>query len=138
NYKVWDGYIDFEKTIEKSNKRIASNPQIRLIEENAKWLKEQQDEMSVPLNYDLYKSRDEESRAKSEYFKKLSEYDSKLTFESVKYEQGLFTQDSLLREKRERWHKNLAKDVYIEEAVNVLRDLKISNIKNEKLAHVKG
>ncbi|MBT8281662.1 MAG: carboxy terminal-processing peptidase [Muriicola sp.] len=138
NYKVWDGYIDFEKTIENSNKRIASNAQIKLIEENAKWLKEQQDEMSVPLNYDLYKSRDQESRAKSEYFKKLSEYDSKLTFESVKYEQELFTKDSLLREKRERWHGNLAKDVYIEEAVNILRDLKLSNIKNEKLAHVKG
>ncbi len=137
-YKVWDGYIDFEKTVEESNKRIASNPQIKLIEENAKWLKEQQDEMSMPLNYDLYKARDKESRAKSDYFKKLSEYDSKLDFESLKYEQDLFTKDSVLREKRNRWHINLAKDVYIEEAVNVLRDLKINNIKNEKLAHVKG
>ncbi len=138
NYKVWDGYIDFEKTLEESNKRIASNSQIKLIEENAKWLKEQQDEMTIPLNYDLYKARDKESRAKSDYFKKLSEYDSKLTFESLKYEQELFTKDSVLREKRNRWHINLAKDVYIEEAINVLRDLKINNIKNEKLAHVKG
>jgi carboxyl-terminal processing protease len=138
NYKVWDGYIDFEKTLEDSNKRIASNSQIKLIEENAKWLKEQQDEMSMPLNYDLYKARDKESRAKSDYFKKLSEYDSKLTFESLKYEQELFTKDSVLREKRNRWHINLAKDVYIEEAINVLRDLKVNNIKNEKLAHVKG
>ncbi len=137
-YDVWDGYIDFEKTLEESNKRIASNPQIKLIEENAKWLKEQQDEMSMPLNYDLYKARDKESRAKSDYFKKLSEYDSKLSFESLKYEQELFTKDSVLREKRNRWHINLAKDVYIEEAINVLRDLKINNIKNEKLAHVKG
>jgi carboxyl-terminal processing protease len=137
-YEVWDGYIDFEKTLEESNKRIATNPQIKLIEENAKWLKEQQDEMSMPLNYDLYKARDKESRAKSDYFKKLSEYDSKLTFESLKYEQELFTKDSVLREKRNRWHINLAKDVYIEEAINVLRDLKINNIKNEKLAHVKG
>lgn len=137
-YKVWDGYIDFEKTLEDSNKRIASNSQIKLIEENAKWLKEQQDEMSMPLNYDLYKARDKESRAKSDYFKKLSEYDSKLTFESLKYEQELFTKDSVLREKRNRWHINLAKDVYIEEAINVLRDLKVNNIKNEKLAHVKG
>ncbi|MGB5378956.1 carboxy terminal-processing peptidase [Muriicola sp.] len=138
NYKVWDGYIDFEKTLEESNKRIASNPQIELIEENAKWLKEQQDETSMPLNYDLYKARDKESRAKSDYFKKLSEYDSKLTFESLKYEQELFTKDSVLREKRNRWHINLSKDVYIEEAINVLRDLKLNNIKNEKLAHVKG
>jgi len=137
-YEVWDGDIDYEEILEESNKRVAANPQIKLIEENAKWLKEQQDETSMPLNYDLYKTRDKESRAKSDYFKKLSEYDSKLTFESLKYEQELFTQDSLLREKRNRWHINLAKDVYIEEAINVLRDLKTDNTKNEKLAHIKG
>ena len=137
-YDVWDGYIDYEATIKSSNKRIASNPQFKLIEENAKWLKDQQDEMTVPLNYDLYKARDKESRDKSDYFKKLTEYDSKLTFESLQYEQQLFTKDSLLREKRDRWHINLAKDVYVEEAINVLRDLKVNNIKNEKLAHVKG
>ena len=56
----------------------------------------------------------------------------------MKYEQELFTQDSVLREKRNRWHKNLAKDVYVEEAVNVLQDLKMNNIKNAKLASVKG
>ena len=136
-YDVWDGYIDYAETIANSNKRIASSPQFKLIEENAKWLKTLQDEMSVSLNYDLYKQRDKESRAKTDYFNKLSEYDSKLTFESLQYEKELFTQDSLLREKRARWHINLAKDVYVEEAVNVLRDLKMNNIKNEKLA-VKG
>ncbi|SMP25628.1 carboxyl-terminal processing protease [Muriicola jejuensis] len=138
NYKAWDGKIDFEKIIANSNKRIAQNPQVRLIEENAKWLKEQQDEMTVTLNYDLYKARDKANREKSDYFKQLSDYDSQLTFESLKYEQGLFVQDTLLREKRERWHKNLVKDVYIEEAVNVLRDLREDHIRNDKLAHVKG
>ncbi|GGD53809.1 carboxy terminal-processing peptidase [Muriicola marianensis] len=138
NYRVWDGNIDFEKIIENSNKRIAQNPQVKLIEENAKWLKDQQDEMTVTLNYDLYKARDKANREKSDYFKKLSEYDSQLTFESVKYEQELFTQDTLLKEKRERWHKNLVKDVYIEEAVNVLKDLRDDRMNSDKLAHIKG
>jgi carboxyl-terminal processing protease len=62
------------------------------------------------------------------------EYDSKLNFSSLTYERELFTQDSVLREKRNRWHKNLAKDVYVEEAVNVLEDLKINNFKKGKLA----
>ncbi|WP_372975098.1 carboxy terminal-processing peptidase [Muriicola sp.] len=138
NYRVWDGSIDFEKIIENSNKRIARNPQVKLIEENAKWLKDQQDEMTVPLNYDLYKARDKANREKSDYFKKLSEYDSKLTFESVRYEQGLFAKDTLLKEKRERWHQSLVKDVYIEEAVNVLKDLREDRMKGDKLAHIKG
>ena len=43
-------------------------------------------------------------------------------------------QDTTLREKRKRWHESLAKDVYLEEAVNILADLKRNNIKPRKLA----
>ena len=120
-YEPWDGYIDYEQTIANSVQRMKANPQIALIEENAKWLKEQQDETVVSLNYKNYKLEEEKDKKKSDYFKSLSDYDSQLTFKSLQYEQALFTKDSVLREKRNRWHKNLAKDVYVEEAVNVLQ-----------------
>jgi len=138
DYDVWNGYIDYEQTIANSSARMTENPQIKLIEEHAKWLKEQQDDNMISLKYEAYKTEEAKHKIKSEYFKKMNEYDSRLTFESLKYEQELFTQDSVLREKRNRWHKNLAKDVYVEEAVNVLQDLKMNNIKNAKLASVKG
>ncbi len=134
DYKPWDGYIDYDKTIANSMARMSKNPQIELIEQNAKWLKSQQDETEISLNYGTYKKEQEKDREQSNFFKKLSDYDSKLTFESLKYEQELFTIDSVLREKRNRWHQNLAKDVYVEEAVNVLEDLKMNNLKNMKLA----
>ena len=139
DYNIWDGYIDYEATIARSTARLNKNPQVKLIEENAKWLKEQQDETVVSLNYNTYSSRQERNKEKSNYFKNLSKYDSKLTFESLKYEQELFTQDNVLREKRDRWHQDLAKDVYVEEAINVLQDLKLNTLKREntKLA-VKG
>ncbi|MCL6267690.1 carboxy terminal-processing peptidase [Flagellimonas myxillae] len=140
DYEIWEGYIDFETAVANSKKRMAENPQIELIEENAKWLKEQQDETIVSLNYNAYKVRGEQAKKRSDHFKSLREYDSKLTFESLKYETELFTQDPVLREKRDRWHKNLAKDIYVEEAINVLRDLQLNNIKSSerKLASVKG
>lgn len=140
DYKTWDGYIDYESTVENSKKRMEYNPQIMLIEENAQWLKQEQDETVVSLNYDTYKEEVAKDKERSSHFKSITNYDSKLTFESLKYEEDLFTQDPVLREKRDRWHKNLAKDVYVEEAVNVLRDLQISNIKHQqnKLASVKG
>ncbi len=137
DYKIWDGYIDYDKTIADSQKRMESNLQIKLIEENAKWLKAQQDETEISLNYDTYKNEKNKDKDQSDYFKRLTDYDSKLTFNSLGYEQQLFTKDSVLREKRDRWHKNLAKDVYVEEAVNVLEDLKINNIKQGKLASVR-
>jgi carboxyl-terminal processing protease len=33
------------------------------------------------------------------------------------------SKDSVLKEKRDRWHEGLSKDVYVEEALNVLDDL---------------
>jgi carboxyl-terminal processing protease len=137
DYKIWDGYIDYDQTIANSKRRMEANPQIKLIEENAKWLKGEQDETEISLNYTTYKEEKEKDKEQSDYFKTLSDYDSKLTFKSLRYEEELFTKDSVLREKRNRWHTNLAKDVYVEEAVNVLQDLKLNNIKNGKLASVK-
>ena len=138
DYKPWDGYINYEKTIADSEKRMQTSQQIKLIEENAKWLKAEQDETEISLNFDTYKEEIEKDKEQSDYFKSLTDYDSKLTFKSLGYEEQLFTKDSVLREKRNRWHKNLAKDVYVEEAVNVLEDLKINNIKQGKIASVKN
>ncbi len=140
DYKVWDGYIDFDEAVKNSKERMAKNEQIKLIEENAKWLKEQQDENMISLKYDAYVSKEQEAKKRSEKFKSLRDYDSKLSFSSLQYEKELFTQDSVLREKRDRWHKDLARDIYVEEAVNVLKDLHKNNIKREenKLASVKG
>ena len=138
DYTPWKNYINYDETLAKSKARMAASEQVALIEENAKWLKSEQDETNVSLNYTVYKEEQNKDKEQSEYFKKLQDYDSKLTFSSLKYEQELFTKDSVLREKRDRWHNSLAKDVYVEEAVNVLRDLKINNIKNGKLASIKG
>ena len=140
DYKVWDGYIDLDDAVKNSKERMAKNEQIKLIEENAKWLKEQQDENLISLKYDDYVSKEQEAKKRSERFKSLKDYDSRLSFGSLQYETELFTQDSVLREKRDRWHKNLARDIYVEEAVNVLKDLHKNNIKKEenKLASVKG
>lgn len=138
DYQFWNGYIDYEGTISKSNARMAENPQIKLIEENAKWLSKQQDETSVSLNYDIYKLDREKNKEKSDYFKKINEYDSRLTFESLRYEKELFTQDPILREKRDRWHNDLAKDVYVEEAISVLEDLKMDVLRNKEKSSVKG
>ncbi len=142
DYEVWRGYEDFSTVIKNSQERMSKNPQIKLIEENARWVKEQQNENVVSLNFDEYRQELEADKKRANYFKKLQEYDSRLSFSSLKYEESLFTQDPILREKRDRWHRELARDVYVEEAINVLEDLKMSAIRanpNRKLASsVKG
>ena len=54
---------------------------------------------------------------------KLFHYQTALNFKSLPYELSQFQKDTILKEKRERWHTNLSKDVYVEEALHVLKDL---------------
>jgi carboxyl-terminal processing protease len=137
DYKVFDGYIDFEETINKSKARMAESAQLALIEENARWIQKRRDELDVTLNFEAYNAEIERRKEETDKFKAIGEYDNKLNYKSLSNEIALMKQDTVLREKRKRWHKNLAKDIYVEEAVNVLEDLKLNNIKAGKLANIK-
>jgi carboxyl-terminal processing protease len=126
-YTPWEGYFDYNTVIEKSKERISKNPQLKLIEENAKWVKSKIDETIVPLDYNKYRGGLKLNEEEAKHFDALSNYKTNLTFDSTTFEKTLFTKDTTdLKEKRMRWHENLSHDVYIEEAVNVLEDLKAS------------
>ncbi len=137
-YTTWSNYFDFDAAIKNSKNRMNNNHQLNLIEENAKWVKSKIDEKSVSLNYDKYKAKVALNKKESERFDDINNYKTNLTFESPLYEKELFAKDTTdLKEKRERWHESLSQDVYVEEALNVLEDLKKSyNIK--KVATIKN
>ncbi|MBR9756749.1 MAG: tail-specific protease [Algicola sp.] len=126
DHAFWDGYYDYEEAIKNSEARMRNNSQLKLIDENAKWVKERMDETTHPLNYEAYTSKLEENEAVAKMFDKIADYQTNLTFESLPYEQEMFLKDTVLEDKRNRWHKSLSQDVYIEEALNVLEDLKLS------------
>lgn len=138
DYEVWNGYIDFEETIKKSKERMAKSEQLALIEENAQWIKKRRDELEVDLNYKRYAAEIERRKEETKKFDAIGEYDNKLSYRSLPSEIEMMKLDTTLREKRKRWHKSLSKDIYVEEAVNVLEDLKLNNIKAGKLAKIKN
>ena len=137
SFIVWDGYIDFEETLSNSQKRMAENAHIELIKENAEWIRDQRNDTTFPLNFEEYSREMELNEEQAEKFDQLSKYESHLTFESLPYEQKLFAVDTVLAEKRERWHENLSSDIYMEEAVHVLEDIKMNNIKKSGLVDIK-
>ncbi|WP_299228689.1 carboxy terminal-processing peptidase [uncultured Psychroserpens sp.] len=139
DYDLWDSYYDYDTTISKSKQRMANNEQLKLIDANAQWVKKMRDRESYSLNYESYKATLEANEKEAKRFEKLSEYNTNLTFQSLPYELKLMEQDSVLKQKRERWHLDLSKDVYIEEALNVLNDLKMTyGIKNKVATSVKN
>ena len=117
-YSIWDNYENFNQAINNSKKRIANNNYFKLIDQNAKWLKSTQDDTLIYLNLETYKKE-------SLKYEAIRDYTTNLTYTSPLYEQPLLKKDLDLAEKREAWHKNLKKDIYVEEALNVLSELKI-------------
>ncbi|AWH75677.1 tail-specific protease [Dokdonia sp. Dokd-P16] len=137
SYDVWDGYVDFDETIENSVQRMSKSEHLQLVDDYAKWIKDRRDDQQWSLNYEKYKERIAQSEEFAKKFDAIDDYDTKLSYKSLPYEQKLFESDTILKEKRDRWHKSLTKDAYVEEALNVLKDLKINNIRKDKLAAIK-
>ena len=125
NYKPINSYINFSDVVTSSIERINNDPKFKLIDEYAKWLKNEQEDSTYSLNYKQYKKELKEREVFSKKFNSVFKYKSNLTFNSPNYELPLFKDNKDLEEKRMAWHKNLSKDIYISEALNVLSQLKI-------------
>ena len=135
-YEVWPGYIDYQGTIERSKERLASNPQVNLIEENAQWIKINQNDQELSLSLDKYIAEMQRREQENDRFEAIKDYDNELNYASLRDDLRLMDQDTTLREQHRRWHKSLAKDVYVEEAVHILADLKMNNIRPSKVAKI--
>jgi carboxyl-terminal processing protease len=135
-FELWSGYIDYETTIEQSIQRMSQNAQVTLIDENALWIKQSQDQTEITLNIKAYQSEMSARQKESERFEKIKSYDNHLDYRSLDADLSKMEQDTTLREKRKRWHESLAKDVYLEEAINILLDLKTNNIRPRKVAKI--
>ena len=126
DYIPWTSNFDYSSAIQKSKIRIKSNEYLKLIDSNAKWIKTVRDTEDFSLNYFTYSDKIKADELTAKSFDKLKDFNTDLEFKSLPYEIMLFEKDSTLKLKRNRWHKNLSKDLYIDEALNVLTDLKIS------------
>ena len=134
NYQTFINEERFLSIIEKSNKRLESNPYVKLIDEQAKVIKRRQENSEFTLNYeDLIKEKAIEN-SETEKFKKLTEFTNTLTFYPTKMDLDKILNDSILVKKRKRWEETLSKDIYIDEAVNILSDLSKVSVNYKKIA----
>ena len=123
DYKTWNKQSNFDSAIVNSKKRIEANQAMQLIDENAKWLDDRNKENVYSLNIEKFKLEQKKLEEANKKYKVLSDYNNKLTFKSLPNEEVQIKSDLALKEKRDRWHESLSKDIYIEEAIHVLDDL---------------
>ena len=130
DYYTWQSNFDFDFAIGRSNKRIKDSEYLRLVDENAKWVKSVRDNKIINLNYKKYKDELDQNSIITEKFNALNDFSMNYNFKSLPYEINLIESDSVLGLKRKRWHSSLNKDFYIDECLNVLSDLRASQFQN--------
>jgi len=123
NYKVWDKQNNYDLAIAQSKARLENNSQMQLIEDNAKWLEKRNNENVYSLQIDKFKAEQKALDETNKKYKPITDYKNSLVFSSLPYENEMVKNDALLKEKRDRWHESLSKDLYIEEALHILNDM---------------
>ena len=128
-YTKWNKYDDkFKYATDQMNKKLNQNNIINDIYERANWIKSQQNISNIPLNLVKYKKYQKDQKIKASQFDKISSYENQLSFNFLKTEKTFIKANKELFEARLKWHKNLSKDIFIDQAVNTL-DLIDSSIK---------
>ena len=137
SFQTWESTLNFDYALEQSKKRIASNSYMMLIDEQAKWIKSQQDENTYSLNYENFINERKNRIEETSKYNKLDEFKSPFKLETLKVDLPGLEKDTDLKESRLRWEKDLSKDIYLYEAVNVLEDLSHPIQKTNILAQIK-
>ena len=116
--------FNYSKAIEKSKKRISENEYFSLIDENAKLVKSKQDDKVVSLDYKSYKEDQDNLKFQNDRLKVIDDFISPFIFDWNQSNENFdSTYDDDMKEKRDRWIESLEKDIYVNEAMNLLKDL---------------
>jgi carboxyl-terminal processing protease len=114
----------FDDVIKKSIKRVEDNKNFKLIEEYSNWMSSRKEKRIISLNVDKFKFDYDKSEVELVRFVPTVNYKNNLNFNSTLQDLEIEKKDKNLSDKRKEWHIELSSDIYVEEAINVLNDMK--------------
>jgi len=125
NFDKWAKRDYLNKISSENQSRIDNDDYYSLINDRAQWLKEQQSNKTISLNFNSYNSFLTKQREKNKRFESLNKYENTLNFKLLKTEKQYIMSNKELLSSRNRWHRNLTKDLYLEEGVKALEMLSL-------------
>ncbi len=123
-YNNSEKIFNYSQAILNSKNRISQNEYFSLIDQHAFWIKSQQDDKTISLEYSSYKDDIENTKLQNDKLKVIEEFSSPYSFEWNEINLNSdSTYDDDMQEKRDRWIESLKNDIYVDEAMNLLKDL---------------
>jgi len=123
-YNNSEKIFNYSQAILNSKNRISQNEYFSLIDQHAFWIKSQQDDKTISLEYSSYKDDIENTKLQNDKLKVIEKFSSPYSFEWNEINLNSdSTYDDDMQEKRDRWIESLKNDIYVDEAMNLLKDL---------------
>lgn len=123
DYTVFAG-INYPTIIKNSEMRIKKLPQFNLIEQQSKEIKTKKDDTKYSLELVKFRAEVKYYRDQSKKFEDIRQEIKGFNAAILEEDMARLSGDTTKAGRETRWVKNLAKDVYVFEASNILNDLK--------------
>lgn len=106
------------------DKQLANNQNYKMLQESSEWKEALDKEETITLNQAKFNELMKTRKAQIEKFKGLDKFNNGLKFMVHPDELERIKKDEAFAKKTENWRKNLERDFYLEETVDVLSKIK--------------
>ena len=110
--------------IKSSQQRVKKNPQFALLEQQSKEVKAKREDTKYNISIDKFREEQKKIREQNKKYDDLKKEIKGFNSSLLADDKLRFANDTAKAGRETRWAKNVAKDIYIYEASNVLNDLK--------------
>ncbi|MCJ8497391.1 carboxy terminal-processing peptidase [Chryseobacterium salipaludis] len=117
-------YFAVQALQKSSEARLENNRTYQLIQESAQWKENLDKEESIPLNQAKFNEVMKTRKEQLKKYKVLQKFNNGLSFNLNPDEVIREKKDEAFRKKTQNWTKNLQRDLYLQEAVNTMAEMK--------------
>jgi len=122
-YEPWNGTYNLNELKSHSEKRVSSNPSFQLIQQEAGDFKQRRDNSLYSLNYKKFSGEQNELDEKQKKYDVLNNDSTRVSVSNLAVDLPKINSDSISVARNAQFIKNLKKDIYLNEAINVMDDM---------------
>lgn len=122
-FTSWYNPVNVEPLKKNSEKRMANSQAFKLLNENLSTLKKMEKQETYSLNLQTYKSEQKTNTAALKKYDAVNDKVKELSIINIKSDMEKLGADSAKIARNKDWIKVRTKDIYLDEAVNVMNDL---------------
>lgn len=128
SFSAWYNPVNTESLKKNSEKRMATSPAFKLLNENLNTLKKLEKQETYSLNLQTYKTEQKTNTAALKKYDAVNDKVKELSIVNIKSDIEKFGGDSSKIARNKDWIKIRTKDIYLDEAVNVMNDLIVQSL----------